>query len=73
MGAVAVPVGTVAMPTVALRIFWPGTIERAMPVWGPDTGMLLTVAVGCTIFAMFTMGEAHASSVKRIKRECLSK
>lgn len=63
IAAVAVPVGAVAIP--ALRMFWPGAMERAMPVCGPETGMLLTVAVGCTILAMFTMGGvAQASSVK---------
>lgn len=62
--AVAVPVGAVAIP--ALRMFWPGAMDRAMPVCGPETGILLTVAVGCTILAMFTMGGvAQASSAKR--------
>jgi len=64
--AVAVPVGAVAIP--ALRMFWPGAMERAMPVCGPVTGMLLTVAVGCTILAMFAIGGvAQASSGKRRK------
>lgn len=68
-GAVAVPVGTVAIPTTAaaLRMFWPGTMDRAIPVCGPDTGMLVTVAVGCTIFAILTIGVAHPSSEKRLK------
>lgn len=50
---VVVIVAAVATP---LRIFCPGAIERAIPVVGPETGTLETVAVGCTIFAMLTKG-----------------
>lgn len=50
------------LPT-AVRTFWPGVRERAMPVVGPETGTLETVAVGCTILAIFTIGvTAHPSS-----------
>ena len=37
---------------------WPGDTERAIPVVGPHTGTLDTVAVGCTTLAtLLTMGE----------------
>lgn len=44
------------------RKFTAGVRERAMPVVGPDTGTLETVAVGCTILAILTMGVVHPSS-----------
>ncbi|KAI9583098.1 hypothetical protein GQX74_012315 [Glossina fuscipes] len=46
----------VAAMATPVRTFCPGTIERAIPVVGPETGTLDTVAVGCTIFAIFTIG-----------------
>lgn len=56
-------VGAVAAP---VRKFNAGLRDRAIPVVGPDTGTLDTVAVGWTIFAIFTIGAAHPSSVNYV-------
>ena len=54
-------VEAVAIP---VRRFIAGVRDKAIPVVGPDTGTLDTVAVGWTILAILTIGAVHPSSEK---------